>query len=153
MPDFVGNILTPLASAAFGAVIASYLALWRFRAQKWWEKKAEAYERVIDALHHMKQYADTHLQADMRGRELSEEQEQDLLEVSRRSRAEVERAIDVGSLLLCDKAVERLRLYKQDSRDRKDVQSWLDAVLADLEATTTCLDDFLRIAKQDLKRR
>ena len=46
MTTFAANLLTALISATLGALIAYLLAFRRFREEKWWERKAEAYART-----------------------------------------------------------------------------------------------------------
>lgn len=51
------TVLAILAGIAVGgttSVITVWLSLRRFRAEKWWELRARAYERVIEALHNAK---------------------------------------------------------------------------------------------------
>ena len=153
MLDIVMNLLVGVTIAVVSAWVTVQLSIRRFRTEKWWEKKAEAYERVIDALHHAKVFSDAHICADMRGRELSEGREKVLRAKSREAQLEVERVADVGSFLLGDEAQKRLRQYLKERRGAADTTSWFDYLLADLAATNACLDDLIRIAKKDLGTR
>lgn len=54
------NLLTTIVSGLFIATLTSLftvrLALWRFHSEKWWERKAELYSRLIEALYDMHEY-------------------------------------------------------------------------------------------------
>ncbi len=45
------NILTGIVIAVISSLIATHLALKRFRTEKWWERKVDAYLKIIEALH------------------------------------------------------------------------------------------------------
>ena len=57
LPVYVGVILE-LAAGLLLALFAAWIAVWltrnKFRSERWWGKKAAAYERVIDAFHKAK---------------------------------------------------------------------------------------------------
>ncbi len=55
------NLVIGIVVAIVSARVTVSLALRRFYAEKWWERKWEAYTGIINALHHMKNYDDHHL--------------------------------------------------------------------------------------------
>jgi ABC-type uncharacterized transport system YnjBCD permease subunit len=74
-PDWIGPLLSFLASMVIAVVTARLtvrLALRRFYAEKSWERKSAAYASIIEALHHVKNHADTILAFLSRGRDLPE---------------------------------------------------------------------------------
>ena len=82
--DTVLKIASQVADGAITAVIASYvtvrLSLRRFYSEKWWEKKAEAYAAILEALHYMKRCFDEDYEAEVAGREVPEERKKELHE-------------------------------------------------------------------------
>jgi hypothetical protein len=58
--DEVLALLSGIVIAAVNSWITVQLSLRRFRTERWWERKVEAYERIIAALHPTKAYADTY---------------------------------------------------------------------------------------------
>src|SRR5947208_12000848 len=60
MPQWTFSILTNLVPALLVAIVTSVLtvrlSLRRFHAERWWERKAEAYSRIIESLHAAMEY-------------------------------------------------------------------------------------------------
>jgi len=54
--NFVTTLLSGLFIAAVTSLITVRLALWRFYSEKWWERKAELYSRLIEVLFDMHSY-------------------------------------------------------------------------------------------------
>ena len=65
----------PIGIVVGGAtsVITVWLSLSRFRAEKWWELRVRAYERVIEALHEAKAYASARVDEQIEGARFSDE--------------------------------------------------------------------------------
>ena len=76
MNDFLIGIPAAILIAAVSSWITVQLALRRFRRERWWERKTDAYTKVIEALHNSKEFSDRHLEAAQAGREIPD----DLLE-------------------------------------------------------------------------
>jgi hypothetical protein len=147
--------LVRLLTTLFIAVITSWLTVWfslrRFRAERWWERKVQAYERIIGALHDSKEWYEQHLKAEKQQTDLSDVVVASLRTRSRSAHAEIAKAIDTGAFLLAVEAVKRLRQY-QDEQKAAQHNSWIDHLLADLSAIDDCLKDLIRIARRDVKR-
>ena len=52
------ELIQPIFISVLVAIITVKLSLKKFRSEKWWEKKVEVYSKIIDALHHLKNYCD-----------------------------------------------------------------------------------------------
>jgi hypothetical protein len=98
-------IFTGILIAAVSSWITVQLSLRRFRSERWWERRAAAYERVIEALHDLKVFADNHLEAEYKGREFPEEEDKELRARSKAAHEEVAKTIDIGAFLLSDEAL------------------------------------------------
>lgn len=151
MVDAAVAIITGVVIAAVSSWIAVQLSFRRFRSEQWWERKAAAYERVIEALHHSKTFAHSHLEATSEGKELPEEKDKELRARSEAARFEIEKAMDIGAFLLSDEALSRLKQHQQETEDGRQEQSWFESLEANWVATNNCLKDLIRIAKRDLK--
>ena len=49
----LGELLVGLVVAVVASLVTVRLSLKRFYAERWWDRKADAYTRVIAALHQM----------------------------------------------------------------------------------------------------
>lgn len=140
-----------IAISAGTSLITVRLSLGRFREEKWWEKRAQAYERVIEALHKAKAYAGARADEEVGGGSLSGEASETLVAGAIEARREIERAADLGGFLFDRKTHERLKdflIEKEDALHSGDPMSSYEGVL---EATDLCLQDITEIARTDLK--
>ncbi len=143
--------------AAVGLVIAAAtswftirLSLSKFREEQFWEKKALAYERVIDAIHKAKKFSSEHLDAQYSGRDLPDERDEELRKLAKEAKDEISRAADIGGFILSTQALEIIREYERRSRDTKHIGSWHEALEYDYEVTDHCLKSFIAEAKRDI---
>jgi hypothetical protein len=145
------NVLTAILIAAISAWITVQLSLRRFRTEKWWERKVDAYSRVIEALHNSKAFSDQYLHATYQGRELSEERQAELRLRARAARDDILKAMDVGAFLFSKEALDRLKQYQKDEEDASKHESWHDHLESDWAAANNCLKDIIAISKKDLR--
>lgn len=145
LPAIVAVVVGPLS-----AWITVQLSLRRFRAQKWWEMRVEAYRRVIEALHQAKTFSSTYLDADIWGQRLSDDKKRELSALVRKADREIDRASDAAGFLISHAARERLREY-QLSIDEDNIPSWWEYIDKHWGETDSCLKDIIEIARQDLE--
>lgn len=145
------KILSGVAIAALSSWITVHLSLKRFRTEKWWEKKAQAYSNLLGVIHDAKAFAEENLQAEYRNRELSEEEDKELRAKSRAAEAEIYRAMDVGAFYFSQEAIECLKQYKKESSEAGKDSSWVLYLQEDLDATNKCLTSMIEIARSDLQ--
>ena len=148
----IETILVGIMISAVTSLITVQLSLHRFRKEKWWEKRVEAYERVIEALHHSKAFSDVHLEAIHEGGNVSDERKEELRIAAKDASCEIERAVDLGTFFLGDAAHGRLRQYQKDAKKAYAAQDWYAHLERDWVATKSCLEDIIEIAQRDLKR-
>lgn len=145
------TILPGLAIAFFTAIITVRLSLRRFHAEKWWEKKVEAYSRIVDTLHYVKNYCEQKYDAEFDSNIISEEKENELRKQYKLAAKELAKATDIGSFIICDKAAEILNKYRQRPQLSWDEYSLPEVIENDLKYVSECLEEFKVIAKKDLK--
>lgn len=151
--DVFLTILTGVAIAGLSSWITVHLSLKRFRTEKWWEMRADAYSRLLGTIHDAKAFAEEHLEADIQGLEISKEEDKELREKSQKAEAEIYRAMDVGAFYLSVEAINRLKAYKNHPRDDNVDHSWGAYLVSEHVATDSCLKDMIKIARKDLSIR
>lgn len=144
------NVPVGILIAAVSSWITVQLSIRQFRGEKWWERKADAYTHVIEALHNSKEFSDQHLDAARRGNEISSDRDAELRAKAKIGREEIRRARNIGAFLLSDKAISRLDIFKQEE-DALNAEGWIDYLMSDLSIVGACLDDMIEMAKNDLK--
>ena len=151
MADIALAILTGIFIATVSSWITVNLSLKRYHSERWWDRKANAYVAVIEALHHSKAFYDIHWDEMVEGRTVNEERGQELRIRAREGNDEIQKAIDVGAFILSDRALERLKEYERKERQASGANTWADYLDAGCAATSSCLKDMIEIAKEDLK--
>jgi hypothetical protein len=151
MIDLILAIATAIVIAVISSWVTAYFSLRRYHSERWWDRKAEAYTAVIEALYNSKAYSDDNLNAEMRGREVSQERHKELRTQSRKANDEIQKAIDIGSFLLSEEAMKRLKRYKKEGNRASEERTWFEYLDADSAATGSCLKDMVEIAGRDLR--
>jgi len=145
MWQFASNLVV----AMIVAVLTVQLSLRRFYREKWWERRLDAYIRVIEALHHMMRDLDASYKREIEGRDHESAHAKELSAKASAGWAEVRKTIDMGQLLLSPEALNVLRHMMED-RLRPDHMyfEYLDHTLAEVRE---CLPKVIALAKIDLK--
>ena len=138
--------------AVFSAWLTIRLSQKKFRAERLWDRKAAAYERVIEAFHKAKKFSSENLDAVYEGREVSEERNNELRALAKEAREEIRRAADIGSFSLSEGALQLVTQYEIDLGDTKEITMWHDYLDHDYSVTNTALKDFIAEAKRDLEK-
>lgn len=149
--EIILKILAGVVIAVVSSLFTVYLSLAKYRTEKWWEKKAEAYSNLLGVIHDAKAFAEENLEAESRQRELTPEQDTALREKSRKAESEIYRAMDVGSFYFSKETITCLQRYKKESSEAGKDNNWVCYLADDLEATDKCLKSMIEIAKNDLQ--
>lgn len=151
MPEFVWQLLAGIIIASLSAWITVQLSLRKFRTERWWDLKVESYKKVIEAFHYSKTYIDQFMDATIEGRDLPEDRKEELFKQARKGFDEIIKAIDVGAFSLSEKALSRLREYQIEISEVEKKQNFWEYLEGELKTTKECLNDFIEIAKKDLR--
>ncbi len=145
------TMLTGICIAIVSSWVTVQLSLRKFRIEKWWERKADAYANVIEVLHNSQEFSVQHLEADEEGREISADRDAELRAKSKAAYAEIRRVANTGAFLLSDQAMVRLARLRKEEDEGSNTNDWIEYLEGDWKATSTCLDEIIEIAKKDLK--
>jgi hypothetical protein len=146
------KLLVPPFSAAF---IASYVTYWlshrRFIRERWWDRKADAYSRIIGSLVSYLLSLDQWipLEADPLLHEVFEEKEgPEIRQKYREARAQVWRAATEEDYIVSKKAADALlKLFKLDSEPQSKL---LDVLQKEQKSARNCLTTIRDEARRDL---
>ncbi|MEA5667347.1 hypothetical protein VA603_07385 [Stenotrophomonas sp. MH1] len=156
LPVYVGVILE-LAAGLLLALFAAWIAVWltrnKFRSERWWEKKAAAYERVIDAFHKAKRFDYEYLRAEELDIAFDDARKAQLNTAAAEARDEILRSADIGSFILSPKALEILSRYKDASENMPRQESWYEHLDMSWSIADDHMKEFVAEAKADLKRK
>jgi hypothetical protein len=137
--------------ASFSSYLTLQIALRRFRTEKWWERKVEAYSSLLNTLHKAKLFSDSNLEAFHADSDITPDEEKRIRDITTLCEAEMYRFMDVDAFILSSETIERLKKFRQQEALAHNSECFHSYITADLKAITTCLDDIRELAKKDLK--
>jgi hypothetical protein len=124
MYELILKIFAGIAIATFSSWITVQLSLRRFRTEKLWERKVDAYLRVIEALHDSKSFSEHTYNAELQMNKLSDERNEELMARSRIAQDEIDKAIDLGAFLFSVGAINILTNYEKEISEISTDQTW-----------------------------
>src|SRR5205823_883701 len=117
--------LLAFAASIIATAVAAYNGRFgKFARERWWERQAEAYTRIIEALAGVVHYHEEHLTAYEEGRNIPERLKAETDAHWQRSYAELKKASAVGALLISPGAETALRKMWKDKDNSIDPQDW-----------------------------
>ena len=112
MPGLWANLLTgvviAIVSAVVSAIVTVFLAFRRFRRERWWERKADAYSSAIKAFHDL-ECAISEGMVSLCSSRMGEEQQGERAKHCERALAEVTWVLQASSFIMCPEAHDLLK--------------------------------------------
>ena len=142
---FVASVIATAAAAYNGRFR-------RYALERWWDRKSEAYARLIEALADLLYYHETHLRAAEERRDLSDEKRAEIEASWKRGNAEVRRAAAVGAFLISSDAEAALKALYAPRSSTVHPNDWYGAVEEGYVSTRAALNSVVEAAKKDLQR-
>jgi len=122
--------------------------------EKKWERKSDAYSRIIESLHHLKRVTFLYLVIEQEQRRLSDEKRRELDERSRKARNELEKFKDMGLFIISEHATDSLnQLWKkleECSANFENGESMEEILEKQLLAVENCLTEMKLLANKEL---
>ena len=159
MDNEYGLLLEWGARISVGAVIAFFAslitvrhALKRFVSEKLWEKKAESYGAILEALHNMKRAYDEDLDAYHKGRKTPDDKQTELTRKYHEAKHELNRRVEVEQFFLADSLLTEISdLYMNLKNAGADApQDWYSHIEESWVAINAAQEKIRKIAKDDL---
>jgi|SRR5882672_6192399 len=148
--DSAKVVVPGIVVAVVTSIVTVRLSIRRFHAEKWWEKKHDAYSDLIDIMYGFKEYTTNHI-ADSVDPKGSEKRERDAWETEWKEFGKrYAKARSLASMHLSKEAMAALKTYESEkarAEENDDVFQWMDD---DLRACTKCLSALIVAAKADL---
>lgn len=144
------KIVTALLVAIPSAYLSSILTFRKYRSEKWWDRRAQCYCNTIDALNEVIVVCDAFIDEKVHGMTLRKA-DKDLLDAKYiKSKEFCFTQINIGKLLMSDKALEILLGFERELfiLETSSDQAVLKEAIR--EVTDRHLDAFIPIARSDL---
>jgi len=146
--SFISNLIIMLLAT----VLSVKWALKRFRSERRWERQYAAYAGILDALHHVREYAESLGIASTRGIDVPEAVEKGLTEKRTEAVAELKRRRDVGAFEISDQAIDSLNKLFRALDKATETSMWEEYLESTLKSTDECLEDIQNIARNEISR-
>src|SRR5439155_19344811 len=157
MPGFITTLLSGLFVAIVTSLLTVRLAVWRFHSEKWWERKAELYSRLMEALFDMHSYNQEWLEDYVEsgiGEQNSEQREKRKKQLdslwARHQKAadEVQKIAVIGAFIVSDAVADDLMQLKEAREKvmqefyKDDYNDPMDAAEKEMKAIEDCIARF-----------
>lgn len=146
--------LLKIVSLGLIAYLTSYFSLKKFFKEKSWERKAEAYSKIIETLHHLKRTNERF--AKEAEDESNQESDKENLLRYRKASNELYKYIDIGQFYIAPqavKALEDLDKVKEQCAVEWDNGAWIvDLYNTEGKAIEECLKAIKHIAIKEVHR-
>jgi hypothetical protein len=144
------SFLGALGVGVVTAVVSVRLALRRFRSERWWERKTDAYSALFLGLFNVQRSLLHEVRRVEEGFKPSEEYSRELHDRARAGYLEIRQAAVLGTFFFSDDTAARLDLLVDQLDDPGYNLDLYEQVSADLAAVSSALTDLKSLAKRDL---
>ncbi|NJL72313.1 MAG: hypothetical protein HC888_12405 [Candidatus Competibacteraceae bacterium] len=129
------------------------MTLRRFYAERWWERKADAYSRIIETLYIIVDYFDVMSDDELSEQKISPEREDELNCQFRQARIELRKATRIGAYIISkDIAIALQELERRPEMDPRE-NGWYIMLEDNYIAHREALAKIRKLAKKDLRVR
>lgn len=148
--DWIEHYFALAFVGVVSALFTTFLARKSFISERWWDRKADAYARILEALVEMHRYYDAHYDDLTWETPLSEERKAELTTALKTAWREVDNAIRLGAFVISEEAHTALAKLQTATRG-VDPQDFFGIVDAEFAATSQCIKQMREIGRTDLQ--
>ncbi len=157
MSEFVRGIFTYLIPALIVSIITAYitvkLSIKQFYSQRWWEKKAEAYSRIIEHLSYLQYYFGEWLNEIFGTKEMGEKDNERLSEGYRQAKESITKASAIGAYIVSDDTAVALEKLLRELDKENPSGNWMDDIERCYDSAKECIANIRENAKVDLQKK
>ncbi|MDO8546575.1 MAG: hypothetical protein Q7R68_04360, partial [Nitrospirales bacterium] len=143
-------VLAFVASVIAVGVSAYSVRFSRFAKERWWERKAEAYSRIVEALAGLVYYHEEHYDAELESRSIPEDRRRQIDEYWRTGYIELKKATAAGPFLISAEAEAALAQMWRDRGKGVHPGDWFGRIESDYTTARDGLKAVVAAAKKDL---
>lgn len=151
--DLLIATLSGIFVAVFASILSVNLAMRRFYSEKWWERKAEAYSRIVEELYHVLNSLDTCLVYFDQGEELPQEDQNEINRLSNQAYKELYKAECIGAFIISDDVANALSQMREKEKNLSLDDPMELRLRARSNIVSECLNTVKSLARKELKKR
>ncbi|WP_261835830.1 hypothetical protein [Vibrio ishigakensis] len=146
----IAKLVVQILISVSAAFLAAWLANRRFRNEKWWERKADAYTNLIEALHDMKWRSGEHFDAEIEQRQLSEEYSEQLWSEFKEARRNISRIAETSSFIVSPEVLDAVQDMDKALSKARNANTWFEHLDEQWGAVDECTKKIKEIGKKEL---
>lgn len=150
MDSFQQLLLTILPGLVVGiltAIAANRLTLNAFYKERWWERKADTYSKIMESLYHMVNLTDHQMRDPTT---IDKEVEQKLIARSISSTEQIDQITSIGAFIISRTSANRLISLRKELEKAAKSEGWYEYLEAEYTALGQAIRDLRELAKNDL---
>jgi len=154
----VNTLITSVISGLIVAVVTSFitvrLSLRRFYSERWWEREADAYTDIIEALHAKLEFLDAYFSMMYDGENLSEADLDRLRSANKEADQKINKLIRIGTFVISEEVemiFQRYRLARARMKQGVYEDDEDERFRREHELVSNYLEDVRDAAMRDLK--
>ena len=146
----VVKLIVQISISVGAAFLAAWLANRRFKHERWWERKANAYSDLIEALHNMKWPSAEHVDAEIERRKLTKQDSEELWAEFKEARRTVWRITETSSFLISSEVLKAVQEMEVALNKAKDADTWIEHLDEQWAAIDDCVKKIKALGKKEL---
>ena len=140
------------------AILVSFFTAWitvkfsmrQFYSQRWWEKKAEAYSRIIEELSCLQYCLGEWFDSSVEHKKFSDEKKEELSRGYRKAEEAIRRSVAMGSYIISESSIKALENLIRELETTNNQGDWVGDMDAHFGAVKKCIERIREYAKKDL---
>lgn len=152
MADIINiqTLVTAIIVAVPTSMLSVYLAIKKYRSEKWWEKKAECYINTVNSMNDIIRFCDSGLAEELDGKSISNELREELRNKFHKGKMVLETQTNIGHLLMPEEAYKDLLSLDRELYKAEQEEEFTRQIAGIRVKTEECLFSFIPHAKGDL---
>ncbi len=148
--DIIKVLIPGLLLSIFTAILTVRLSLKRFYSERLWERKMDRYTEIFEALYRLKHYYQMKRDIDLGEMSLRKDRTALLEKQWAEADIEVNKAIDIGSFVICQDAVNCLKDFQRRPRLHFEDYPISDLAFQEINYLDDCIKTLNSVAHRDL---
>lgn len=147
----IGQLAVSVFSAVISSLLTANIALKRFQREKMWERRADGYTAILEALHEMKAWYEEHEAMLYRDHDMDDDQKAVLSGRYQAAKLQLSRRVGGSKWLFSKEVFERIeRLLKEVQM--RGIRDWYEVLEGGQYLTSQCIEDIERLARAEINQ-
>jgi hypothetical protein len=151
MEYILNNILPGVVVAIIASFATVRLSIKRFRSERWWERKADTYSKIVTSIHQMITCCEDHMEYIESGIEDDSNAEERFQKAFLAAQGQMEKTLEAGSFFISsdsEKVIKNLKMNLEKAKYQPGFDEYFTYIFKSLKEG---LSEIQRLAKKDLK--